>query len=301
MKKIAIILVNWNNYSDTIECVKSLRKISYTNYKIVVVDNGSKNDSVKHLSKLKDIVLIESNENLGFTGGCNLGIKYIAKEEFSYVLLLNNDTIVKSDFLQHLVNFSEENQNVGIVGPLIYYFSDPKKIWFEGGVIDFIHGPFLHLEKKFAENGQLFKTRNVDYINGCCILIKREVIQKIGMLDEEYGTYVEDVDYNVRAHNAGYSSYIVYDSIIWHKVSALTGERTNFKKEYLKTRNAVLFGYKALSADQRMSYYFNFLKRQIVEVVNLITSHKLNLAGGIVVGLLVGTTKTINIYLSTLL
>ncbi|MBK7630774.1 MAG: glycosyltransferase family 2 protein [Ignavibacteriales bacterium] len=133
---VFIIIINWNGYNDTNECINSILKISYPNYEILLVDNGSdKNEYEKVISLKSKATLIRSEKNLGFSGGNNLGIKYALDCGADYLLLLNNDTIVEPNFLNPLLKVFEEEINVGIVAPQINYFNEPKKIWSAGGKI----------------------------------------------------------------------------------------------------------------------------------------------------------------------
>ncbi|MEY2923457.1 MAG: hypothetical protein RL108_2083, partial [Bacteroidota bacterium] len=127
---VAIILVNWNSYEFTNDCIASLKKVSYLNFRIVVVDNGSIDGSGKQLQQEQpDIIVLFSDDNKGFTGGNNIGLEYAIKNDFDYALMLNNDTFVEPDFLDHLVQYLEQNPNTGVVQPRIYFNHDRKLLW----------------------------------------------------------------------------------------------------------------------------------------------------------------------------
>src|SRR3989338_7606720 len=185
--KIAIVILNWNGKTDTKECLNSLKNITYPNYEIILVDNGSVDGSVEMLEKEHpEIMLIKNKENLGFTGGNNVGIKKALEHNADYVLLLNNDTIVEPDFLGTMVGVAEQDASIGIIGPKIYYYSLPYVIWSAGGkYISFLgkartnginqtDGPEYNVQKK------------VSWVTGCAMMIKREVFEKIGLLKEQY-------------------------------------------------------------------------------------------------------------------
>ena len=244
MKKplVYIIILNWNGYKDTIECVDSIKKSNYKNYKIVLVDNASHDDSVSILqSKFPDIKLLVNKENLGFAGGCNKGIHYVLQQKADYFLLLNNDTLVDPNFLTPLIEVAESKKDIGLVGPKIYYYGLSGKIWSAGGRFDFKNGPFFNIDQNMKDTPQNSLIKQVDYINGCCLLVKRNVVEKIGMFDEKYFAYVEDVDFNTRANKAGYVSYFVSTSRIWHKVSSSTGGEDSLLKNYYKSRNFIMY------------------------------------------------------------
>src|SRR3972149_8894642 len=118
MKKVFIIVLNWNGYRDTVDCLRSIEKCSYTAYEVVVVDNGSTDGSVERLKKdFKDVVYIENKENLGYTGGNNVGIKYAMDRRGEFIWLLNNDTLIESDSLDILIRAAKDNPYAGVLSP----------------------------------------------------------------------------------------------------------------------------------------------------------------------------------------
>ncbi|MCK5123537.1 MAG: glycosyltransferase family 2 protein [Candidatus Pacebacteria bacterium] len=222
-KKVHIILLNWNGKEDTLECIESLQKVEYSNYKIIIVDNNSEDDSVLAVrKKYPEIKIIENEKNLGFAGGNNVGIKYAIENDADYVLLINNDTTVEKDFLRELVEEGESNKNNGLLGPKTNYHSEPNRIWFAGGKVSWLKNKGTHLGLDEIDNGQYNEIKEVDYLTGCCLLIKREVIQKIGILAEDYFLYYEDTDFSLRAKNVGYKCVYVPKAKIYHKVSRST-------------------------------------------------------------------------------
>jgi len=234
--KVSIILLNWNNPYDTVECIESLKEISYPNYEIIVVDNNSTDDSIKELENIRNIQLIRNDSNLGFAGGNNVGIEYALKRSSDLILLLNNDTVVDRDFLSVLVGRAVGKKNVGIIGSKIYNYSEPAKIWSAGGGITkltkrtFQYGENKSDEKKFN------REMEVDFLSGCCMLIKREVFERIGLLDAEYFMYYEDVDFCLRAKKF---CKVIYTpgAIIWHKVSATSNKSY---RDYYRMRNYMM-------------------------------------------------------------
>lgn len=235
---VAIILVNFNSYSDTIECIKSIKNITYENYKIVVVDNGSTKGDEKSITFLKDnTYYIQSKINLGFSGGNNLGINF-SKKKFSpdYYLLLNNDTIVKKDFLKFLVISAINNYNTGIICGKICYFDEPEVIWFAGGSFNKKTGMADHIGyNKVDSNFEPFE-EEIEFATGCMMLLPKFTIEKVGYLDEEYFLYAEDTDYSCRVRNAGLK--IIYNnlSVIYHKVSK-SSQNNNLITYYMVRNN----------------------------------------------------------------
>lgn len=215
--KIIIIILNWNGKEDTVECIKSLKYITYPNYKILIVDNASMDGSVEYFrEKYPEIEIIENKENLGFAGGNNVGIQKAMESEMDYVLLLNNDTIVDPEFLTELVKVAEKNKRIGIVGPKIYQYENREKILLSGGKILFWRGCI-------PKGCEVNIITDVDMISGCCMLIKKEVIETIGMLDTTYFFGWEDADYCISTKKRGYKVVCSPTGRIWHKVGASYG------------------------------------------------------------------------------
>ncbi len=239
---VAVILVNYNNETDTIAAVGSLKKITYPNHKIFIVDNGSAEKSVSKLRPLAggNIELIETGKNLGFSGGNNAAIKKALSENFDYVLLLNNDTEVEPDFLDKLVAVAESDAKIGVAGPKIHFFSDRKRIWFGGGAFSwFGGGKHLHfdeIETAIAKQ----KPEETGYMTGCAFLIKAKVIKEIGLLCEDFFLYYEDTDWSLLARKAGYKIMYVPAAKIYHKVSRTTSALGNPTIHYYHIRNALL-------------------------------------------------------------
>jgi len=218
--KVSIIIFNWNGLEDTIECLESLKKISYPNYEVIVVDNGSRgNDAQVLQEKFGDYIhLIKNDKNYGYAGGNNIGIEYsLANSPPDYILLLNNDTVVDPDFLTEMVNVANTDDRIGIAGPKVYYYSFPNCIQSAGGRISTRKGMIAHIGNKEVDAGQYNVQQTVDYVVGCCMLVKSEVIAKIGMFDESYFCYWDEIDYCVRARRAGFKVVYAPQARIWHK------------------------------------------------------------------------------------
>lgn len=251
---VAIILVNWKTPSDTIECIDSLINLNYSGFKVFVVDNGSNDGSdtkiQKHINSISlDCELIKSNENLGFSGGNNIAIKKAIEEGFQWFWLLNNDTIAQKDSLSTLVDFGLQNKNAGILGSKIYYFNS-NKIWYAGGYVDYKTGKGSSIGRDEVDNGQYDIAKKCDYITGCSMLVRKEVIDSIGLLEDGFFLYYEDTDWSLRARLKGWNCYYVPTSIIEHKVGKSSEEGYsspflsyyNLRNRYLMTRrNKELF------------------------------------------------------------
>jgi len=244
LPKVAIIILNWNGKEDTIECLESLKHITYHNYEILLVDNGSNDGSVECFrERYPGMEIIENGENLGFAEGNNVGIQRAMEKGTDYVLLLNNDTVVDPEFLGELVKVAEGDERIGIVGPMIYYYDYGGRkdvIWFAGGKILRRIGQPFHDGLHKIDKGQHDKMKDVGFITGCALLVKKEVIDKIGLLDVDYFAYFEDLDYNIKASKAGYSIVYSPKSKIWHKGSSTSGFMSP-TYIYFHTRNRIIF------------------------------------------------------------
>ena len=212
----------------------------YPNYEIILVSNGAK--SPIHRTALQGITdristIINNSENVGYARANNLGITEALKGQADYILLLNDDTVVSPDFLDILVRIGEESADVGMLGPAIFYFDDPENIWFTGAQYDVetcmvSTDGFDRIQQR--KDLQLIQS---DYITGCALLVKRKVWEKIGLLDERFFLYWEDVDLGIRAKTAGFRIMLVPSARIWHKVSVSSGGPDSPLKAYHKTRS----------------------------------------------------------------
>jgi hypothetical protein len=254
--RVFIILVNWNGKAVTLDCLDSLATISYKSFRIVVVDNASTDGSVQAIRERHgdDVIVLEQRENLRFAGGNNIGIKYALEQGAKMLCLLNNDTTVDSEFLSHLVNRIEANDKIGMVAPKIYYHDEPHRIWFAGGEISMWTGTMKHTGIRENDNGQHDVSREIDYSTGCCILTRREVVEKVGMFDESFFMYGEDADWSMRVRRAGYS--IVYEpkARVWHKLSVASGGHLSFFKMKNKFISNMRFFFRYASLRQKLVF-----------------------------------------------
>jgi GT2 family glycosyltransferase len=239
--ELAIIIVNWNGLEDTIQCLESLKAVTYPNYEIILVDNASTDDSVAFLSsRFPYITIIENEENLGFAEGTNIGIRHAQAKGVDYVLLLNNDTVVPRGSLNALVAVAESDARVGIVGPLIVYYDNPHKIWSAGGQTNLFSGKIVSDRRQNRPQANCPDIIRVDWVSGCALLIKADVIEKIGLLDKDYFLYLEDADWGFRAHTCGYISLVDCNTQILHKVGSSLARKSDSYYYYF-ARNTLLF------------------------------------------------------------
>ena len=260
MTQVAMVIINWNKPEMTIETIKSILKIDSQGlkYKIFLVDNGSSDKSIeifqKEYSSNPKIEIIETHANLGFVGGNNFAIKRILKNDFDHILLINNDVIVDPEFLKNLIKNTHKYQ---ITAPKIYfapgyeYHADRYKpsqkghvIWFAGGQIDWNNVYGSHIGVDEVDHGQRDQINDqVDFLTGCCLLINRQVFERIGLLDEKYFMYLEDADFCQRAKKANFKLAYIPESKIWH-INSGSSKSGGDLHNYFLTRNRLLFGFK---------------------------------------------------------
>ena len=245
--KIAIIIINWNTYQLTFNCLKSLKACTYNNKTIFLVDNGSKDGSGDKIAlEFPDINFIKNEINEGFTGANNKALKVILKQNFDYVLLLNNDTVVKPNFLSLLEARMDSDQNLAATQPLILDFPNKNTIWNAGGSFNSFFCLFKTRFKGMIYNPKLKIDTYTQWISGCCILVKIAVIKKVGLLDNRFFIYFEDADWSIRMTNLGYKLGVVPESIIYHHSSG-SNVKNNTSSEgnlspyshYLNVRNHI--------------------------------------------------------------
>ncbi len=264
LPKIIAITINWNGYKETVDLIESFKKVTYTNLEIIVVDNNSQPEEVE---KLKSSIgnsaqLIILNENTGFAGGNNIGIAEAIRQYSDFILIINNDTIVEPDFLEFLVKKIETDDNVGIVAPRINYYDQPNKIWTDGGKIKRIRGSgFAYSDKLESEVEQTDK--EVSFVSGCCLLIKKEVFLNVGLFDENYFLYNEDTDFCLRTLKAGFRIYVIPQSKIYHKVNRSTEKKLPLLPLYYTTRNRLYFVKKNFPATFVL-YFFVHLYEYVI-------------------------------------
>ena len=236
--RVLILIVNWNNYSDTKECLESLAQLTSENYQIMLVDNGSSDDSNQLLEEeFPEIELVNLQENLGFAGGNNVGLDYALKEGFSHILLLNNDTIVQDgDFLTKLVQLLEEEPSVGAVGPTVEQTD---------GIIQLSILPYPNIGNTIVNTLGLYhpnhkKRQYVDSVAGCCVLVRREAIEQAGLLDENYFMYGEETEWFYRMRKRGWKVLFIPKKSVLHK-GAATSKKIEDNSIYIERRANVIY------------------------------------------------------------
>ena len=234
--RVAIVVLNWNGWKDTQMCLSSLRQLNYQNYEVIVVDNGSSDDSVARIgSEFSEATIVKTGKNRGFAGGCNLGIAHALSDNADFVWLLNNDTIVDPEALQCLVNRAKADGRIAAVGSAIYFMEEPHRLqaW-GGGRVNFWLGRSRHFLAAVPDDG-------VDFITGASMLISRVSLESVGLLDEQFFMYWEDADFCFRLRKANWKLAVAGDSKVWHKESASVGKNSVSLDKYFNASAAQFF------------------------------------------------------------
>ena len=241
--KVAVIILHLKGIPCLVDCIVSLNKITYQNFNIIIAHNGPKSKVLldalapisRHITKV-----IDMGANIGFTEANNVGIRYALRNGAEYILLLNDDTEVAPDFLTKLIDVAESHPDAGMLGPIIYYYDRPDKVWFAGG--RFNPETCMAATTGFNKTVQCEDSVPIesDFVTGCALLVKRKAIEKIGLLDERIFIYCEDLDWGLRLIKAGLKSLVVPDARIWHKVSITVGGLDSPFTIYHKTRSRLL-------------------------------------------------------------
>lgn len=236
---VSIITVNYNHADVTCEMLESLSLITYPNYEVIVIDNGSPDDNPKIIHrKFPQVTYVETGENLGFAGANNLGM---CMSKGKYMLLINNDTIVTPGFLEPLVEKMELDPKIGAVSPKIRYYYLDNTLQYAG--MTHINSytvrskAYGHMEK---DNGQHDKDRISAYAHGAAMMVSREVVEHVGLMSLAFFLYYEELDWGFRIRKAGYKIWYVHNSMIYHLESVTTGNQSPFKTYYLN-RSRLLY------------------------------------------------------------
>lgn len=259
---VDIIILNFNQESDTAECILSLKRMNYKNYRIILVDNGSTDGSGGRLKeRFKYIEFLKSGENIGFAGGANIGIKRSLESGLAnYILLLNNDTVVGEELLDSLLEVAEMDNEIGVIGAVNFYYSWPDKVHMAGHRFLW----WLGIQGKVFDVGSNFK--EVQSVSACCMLIKRKVVEKAGLLDERFFVYYEDSDFCLRARRAGFKVGVARDAKVWHKINRTLGTGTP-REYYIYTRNQPLFMLKHCPRLFLPNYFAVYFSKVFIRII----------------------------------
>jgi len=274
MTKIGLVILHFNKQKLTEACLESVKQLEIKNFKleVVVVNNNplEKIDSLK--KKFSEFIFLEAKENLGFTGGNNLGLKRVLKDKVDFVFLLNNDTLLDRSLLVELLKAAKSKPQGGIFAPKIYFaphYEFHKKrylekergkvIWYAGGLLDWQNIIASHRGVDEVDQGQYQRLEITDFVSGCAMLVRKEVLKTIGFFDENYFLYLEDVDFCQRARKAGFKIFYVPTAKLWH-FNAGSSEVGGKIHDYYLSRNRLIFGFKYTSWRTKLALIRESLK-----------------------------------------
>lgn len=253
MRVVSIILV-FNEFEKTKKCINSLLKSKlpkHVEHFIIVIDNGSNKENIKklkeiekHLNNYKKIIFIYNEKNLGYGGGNNIGIKYALENlNPNALLLINNDAYLKKNTLREMLKFLFMNKKVGIVGPTICYYNNKNKIWHGGGYFNFLKMGISNIGKNKIYDITLKKSKpiKVDFINTCIALIKKDVFEKVGLLDDRFFLYYDDVDFCYRAKKQGFDLLYLPFLVAYHDIDDIHISRATPTRLYYLARSYFIF------------------------------------------------------------
>ncbi|MBE2199059.1 MAG: glycosyltransferase family 2 protein [Anaerolinea sp.] len=237
--KVITIILNTNRRQDTLACLASLSESSYPDQQIIVLDNASTDGSVEAIRhQFPEVQVVALRENKGYAGNNNVGIQLAMEQGAEWVFVLNEDTVLHPDCLSLMVQAAVQDPQIGVVGPMVYHYNEPKAIQSAGGRLDRFWQS-THIGENETDNGQFSSPRQVDWISGCAILVKREVIAQLGALDERFFYYWEETEWCLRARRAGWRVLHVPQALLWHK-----GVQRDYAPSpnvtYYQTRNRLL-------------------------------------------------------------
>lgn len=266
--RISIVLLNCDRNDDTLDCIRSLKQTA-DDFEIILVDNGTQpNPRQLFQREFPEIVFLRNEENFGTPIGNNIGMRYALEHGADYVMMLNNDTTVDKNFLRPLVSAMDAASQIGVAGGKIYYYSDPKRVWFAGGKYNRLTSRVEHIGILKYDQDLTAGPIDNDFLSGCFSLFRASALREVGLLDEQFFAYMEDVDLNVRIKYAGYMLAYIPESCIYHKVSTTIKVDSPFFL-YFNMRNRILMLKKhnsflrQLAAIPYLSFFFG---RQIIRL-----------------------------------
>jgi len=322
--RISIIILNWNGWKDTIECLESFQRIIYPNYQVIVVDNGSIDDSVEkikewargnihvksrffnydsstkpvqwieydrvtaevggiprkeaeltQLSSNRKIVLIQAGKNLGFAGGNNVAIRYVLKRNYSYIGLLNNDTIVDSNYLTLIISTLKEDSQWTACSPKILFKGNPSRIWYVGAKIRMYKGGGIHIGQGEQDNTELNGIEMTTCLSGCAFIAKRVLFEKVGLLDEDFFFAHEDTHLFYQAGKQGMLFCVNLDAKIYHKAGGSVGQSP--KAFYFDHKGRMIFIAKNGRHIDKLIFWSFWILTRLISFTLLIFKRKGNL------------------------
>ncbi len=260
MIKVFIIVLNFRGSNDTKECIHSILSSSYKNYEIIVVDNFSGDGSVPAIKEaFPDITILETESNLGYAGGNNVGIKHALEKDADAVLVLNNDTVLAKNCLKEFVKASSQFPNSAL-GGRVYYYDEPEVLQHFGGMWNKKKGKFINVpNQKFDPN----LPQNLDFVTGCALFIPRKILEEVGLFEESFFLYYEEIDWCFQVRKKGFFCTYVPTPVLWHKESR-SFVSPKPPQSYFQWRNRILFIKRNLSKKEHLIWLLTKLPRRFL-------------------------------------
>ena len=255
--KVSVVILNWNRKDFLLDCLEHIYRLDYPVFEVIVVDNASTDGSAAAVrDQYPDVKLVVNDQNYGAARGKNIGLQKALESDMDFVYMIDNDIIVDSTSLRELLRVTDQNPEAGIVGTKMYDYSKPDILLSAGGIIDYTQNIGRGRGGSEKDTGQYDLVEEVDYLWGGALLVKREVLEQVGLFDTGFvGYWVEDADLSVRVRKAGYKVVYCPHAKIWHKPHA-AGEQFSYRKKYMATRNQVRFMKKHARFNHWIKYSF---------------------------------------------
>ncbi|MBU0502974.1 MAG: glycosyltransferase family 2 protein [Candidatus Omnitrophota bacterium] len=283
--KVIIVILNWNGKNDLLECLASVERIDYSNFEVIVVDNGSVDGSLEAIrERFNKTIIIENKENTGFCRGNNIGISYALKRGAEYLLILNNDTIVEPSILNELKVAMDTFTGKIILSPLIAFYQDRRRLNFLGAKIDLGNGGYFAQYKSedvLSAKGLL----DIDYASGCAVFFKPEAVEKSGLLDERYFAYYEDIDWSFRCKKNGFRPKLYPKVLVFHKGLQSSGGAYSPTVYFYLIRNRLYFIRKHSGVLRKIQFSFYYLNSALKKSAELSGLANPEAAGAVLDGL----------------
>ncbi len=255
--KVFILVLTWNYIDLTLDCLQSLQKLNYPNYKIVMIDNASSDATVETVHKqCPEVIVLTNSENLGYSRGNNVGIRYAYKNGADYFLIMNNDTIIDPNALTELVKVAERSDDIGFVTGKSYFYDKPNIIQVIGKVEAPPSPYFPNVGQGEIDIGQYDQEKEFDYIDNVYVLVKKNVYEKIGGYDSDFFMYCSEIDWCARAKKKNIKIFYTPKAKLWHRVSASLGGKSTSYKNFLLRKFAILFYWRNFPTKKAWRYTF---------------------------------------------
>lgn len=240
--RVVIIVLNWNGGRDTLACLESLKPVRRDDVEVLVVDNGSTDDSVATIrAAFPDLELIEVGRNLGYAGGNNVGIERAMALGAQFVLVLNNDTVCAPDVVDRLLEAAARHPRVGMFCPRIFYMDEPARVWFDEARWNSAKLCFSFPGKGVLASDRPAQERETDYASGAALFVRADVVGQVGSFDERFFLVWEEADWCYRARQHGWQSMVVPSARVWHRIGSSFGNESSPLRTYFSSRNRLVW------------------------------------------------------------